>query len=86
MKEGCNMKNDEMENDEIENGDTKIILQGLAQEISDMTEEEKLLSLKKIVQSELKGNRNRFWTTITKKMLISEELTNKILSNEVAMF
>ena len=75
-----------METDEPENNDTKTIIQGLAQEISGMTEEEKLLSLKKIVQSELKDNRNRFWTTITKKMLTSEELTNKILSNEVAMF
>ena len=71
-----------MQNGKIENDDTKDVLQGLAQEIREMTEEEKLLSLIKIVKSELRGNKNRFWTTITKKMLVNDELTEKILFHE----
>jgi hypothetical protein len=59
--------------------DMKNILHGLAREINDMTEEEKLFSLKKIVRAEQEGNKNSFWTTIGKKMLVSEELSNKIL-------
>ncbi len=71
-----------MQNGKIENGNTRDVLQGLAQEIREMTEEEKLLSLRKIVRSELRGNKNRFWTTITKKMLVNDELTEKILLHE----
>ena len=67
---------------EMENKETKNILYGLAEEISNMTEEEKLLSLKKIVQAELGGNKNRFWTAISKKMLVNEELPKKILLDE----
>ncbi len=60
----------------------KTVLQGLAEEIKGMTEDEKLLALKKIVRAELGGNKNRFWTTISKKMLVNEELSNKIISHE----
>jgi hypothetical protein len=66
---------------EMECGETKNILRLLAEEISDMTEEERLLCLERIVQAELGGNRNRFWTTISKKMLVSPELSDKILSD-----
>ena len=66
--------NEEMEYEEMRN-----TLYGLAEEVNNMTEEEKLLSLKKIVQTELSGKGNRFWTTISKKMLINQELPDKIL-------
>ena len=71
-----------MEND-IEYAEMINALYGLAEEIINMTEEEKLFSLKKIVQTELKGNGNRFWTSISKKMLVNPELLGKILSQEV---
>lgn len=71
-----------MNDEEMENEEMKTIIIGLAKEINGMTEEEKLFSLKKIVQAELKGNRNRFWTTVTKKMLVNDDMADKILSNE----
>jgi hypothetical protein len=68
-----------MEND-MEYEEMRDAIYGLAEEIISMTEEEKLFSLKKIVQTELKGNENRFWTSISKKMLVNPELPGKILS------
>lgn len=70
-----------MEND-MEYAEMISAVYGLAEEIISMTEEEKLFSLKKIVQTELKGSGNRFWTSISKKMLVNPELPGKILSQE----
>ena len=67
--------------DNEEYGEIKNVILELAEEISSMTEGEKLLSLKKIVQTELRDNGNSFWTTISKNMLVNEILTNKILSD-----
>jgi hypothetical protein len=72
--------------DQIEYVEMKNFLYGLAEEINSMTEEEKLISLKKIVQAELGGNKNLFWTTLSKKMLVSSELPNKILMDKELTF
>lgn len=71
-----------MEND-MEYAEMVNAIYGLAEEIISMTEEERLFSLKKIVQTELKENQNSFWTLISKKMLVHPELLGKILSQEV---
>jgi hypothetical protein len=66
---------------EMDYREAKNILYALAEEVINMTEEEKLFHLKKVVLAELKGNKNRFWTKMSKKMLVSPDLPSKILSN-----
>jgi len=56
-----------------------IILYEQAKRIHSMTKEEKKFTLKRIAQSESREGTNQFWTKISKKMLLNEELTNKIL-------
>ena len=68
---------------EMKDQDVKNTFYGLATEIQDMTEEERLLSLERIVRAEMDGNKNRFWLMVSKKMLVNEEFTNKILLNEM---
>ena len=72
---------------EQKNKETKRTLLGLAAEINNMTETEKLLYLKKIVLGELEGkNRSRFLSTITKRMLVCDGLASNIVLNEYWFF
>ncbi len=63
----------------MDSKEVKKILYGLANEIRFMTEEEKILSLKKILQAEKQGKKSEFWTKIAKKMLTEENFNGKIL-------
>lgn len=58
----------------------------LAEEITNMTEEEKLSYLKNIVRKKLGENEKLFWSNIAKKILLNEELTNNIISEELQMY
>jgi hypothetical protein len=62
----------------LDSKEVKKILYGLANEIRYMTEEEKILSLKKIVQAEKQESKNNFWTKVAKKMLIDEDFNEKV--------
>ncbi len=68
---------------EMKDQDVRNTFYGLATEIQDMTEEERLLYLERIVRAEMEGNKNRFWLMVSKKMLVNEEFTNKILLDEM---
>ncbi len=76
-----------MGNNEQKTKETKRTLLGLAAEINSMTETEKLLYLKKVVLGELEGNnRNRFLSTLTKRMLVCDGLASNIVLNEYWFF
>ncbi|MBI5789334.1 MAG: hypothetical protein HZA78_10810 [Candidatus Schekmanbacteria bacterium] len=65
------------QSDELESMRT---LRGLALEIQDMEEEQKLTTLKWVVQKETHRQGNRFWLTVAKMLLSQPELIPRALS------
>ena len=51
----------------------------LADEINNMSDEQEIPNVKRVVQAELGKNENIFWSRIAKKILLGEKLTSKII-------
>ncbi len=58
----------------------------LAEELDNMTEEEKIFCLRNVVQTKLGKNEKLFWSKIAKKILLNEELTSKMILEELQMY
>jgi hypothetical protein len=56
------------------------ILKGVALEIQDMDEQERLKTLEQVVRLEAEGKGNRFWLLIVKCLLAKPELLSKALN------